>query len=91
MLAFPSDLCIVLVSIFVSDPSGYRVFRHERLGMLLAGHLGRIATVNIEISRRLFLKGATAGVAATSLAAFGFGETEAAHAAAIRPFKLASL
>ena len=59
--------------------------------MLLAGHLWRIATVNIEISRRLFLKGATAGVAATSLAAFGFGETEAAQAAAIRPFKLASL
>lgn len=45
----------------------------------------------MEVSRRLFLKGATAGVAATSLAAFGFGETEAAHAAAIRAFKLAGL
>lgn len=47
--------------------------------------------MNMEVSRRLFLKGATAGVAATSLAAFGFGETEAAHAAAIRSFKLAGL
>lgn len=47
--------------------------------------------MNMELSRRLFLKGATAGVAATSLAAFGFGETEAAHAAAIRAFKLTGL
>lgn len=47
--------------------------------------------MNMELSRRLFLKGATAGVAVTSLAAFGFGETEAAHAAAIRSFKLAGL
>jgi len=45
----------------------------------------------MELSRRLFLKGATAGVAATSLAAFGFGETEAAHAASVRAFKLAGL
>jgi formate dehydrogenase major subunit len=45
--------------------------------------------VNIEISRRLFLKGASAGLAGTVLGAFGFGDVEAAYASAIRAFKLA--
>lgn len=45
----------------------------------------------MELSRRTFMKGAGAGLAATSLGAFGFGDVEAAYAAAIRPFKLANL
>jgi formate dehydrogenase major subunit len=45
--------------------------------------------MNIEFSRREFLRTASAGVAGTSLGAFGFGEAEAAYAEAIRPFKLA--
>ena len=45
--------------------------------------------MNIEISRRLFLKGAGAGLAGTALNAFGFGEIEAAYAKSIRSFKLA--
>jgi len=40
------------------------------------------------ISRRHFFRGAGAGIAGTTLGAFGFGEIEAAHAANIRPFKL---
>ncbi|RAI38795.1 molybdopterin oxidoreductase [Rhodoplanes roseus] len=46
--------------------------------------------MNMEISRRGFLAGAGAGLAGTTLGAFGFGDVEAAHAAAIRPFKLAN-
>src|SRR5215470_17554869 len=45
--------------------------------------------MNMELSRRHFLVGAGAGLAGTALGAFGFGEIEAVHAAAIRPFKLA--
>lgn len=45
--------------------------------------------MNMEISRRSFLKGAGAGVAATTLGAFGFGEAEAAFVAGLRPYKLA--
>ena len=44
--------------------------------------------MNMELSRRQFMKGAGAGLAGTTLGAFGFGDIEAAHAAAIRPFKL---
>lgn len=44
--------------------------------------------MNMELSRRQFLIGASAGVAVTSLGAFGFGQIEAAQAAAIRAFKL---
>src|SRR5262245_51027893 len=44
--------------------------------------------MNMELSRRQFLGAAGAGVAATALGAFGFGEIEAAHAKAIRDFKL---
>jgi formate dehydrogenase major subunit len=44
--------------------------------------------MNMELTRRQFMQGAGAGVAGTTLGAFGFGGIEAAHAAAIRPFKL---
>jgi formate dehydrogenase major subunit len=45
--------------------------------------------MNVELSRRAFLQTAGAGLAGTTLGAFGFADVEAAHAAAIRPFKLA--
>jgi len=44
--------------------------------------------MNMELSRRQFMTGASAGLAVTTLGALGFGETETAYAAAIRPFKL---
>lgn len=44
--------------------------------------------MNMELSRRQFLRTAGAGIAGTSLGAFGFGGVEEAHADAIRPFKL---
>lgn len=44
--------------------------------------------MNIELSRRQFLGGAGAAVAATALGSFGFGAVEGAYAEAIRPFKL---
>lgn len=44
--------------------------------------------MNIDLSRRGFLRLAGAGVAATSLGAMGFGEAEAAEAAHVRAFKL---
>jgi len=46
--------------------------------------------VNMELSRRQFMAGASAGLAGTTLGALGFGEVEVAYAAAIRPFKLAT-
>ena len=46
--------------------------------------------MNIDLSRRGFLKLAGAGVAATSLGAMGFGEAEAAEEAHVRAFKLAT-
>ena len=46
--------------------------------------------MNMELSRRQFLKGAGAGVAGTALSAFGFGEVEKAYADAIRAFKLSA-
>lgn len=46
--------------------------------------------MNIDLSRRSFLKLAGAGVAATSLGAMGFGQAEAAEAAHVRAFKLAT-
>jgi formate dehydrogenase major subunit len=45
--------------------------------------------MNMELSRRQFMAGAGAGLAGTSIGALGFGEIEAAHAASIRPFRLA--
>jgi formate dehydrogenase major subunit len=47
--------------------------------------------VNMELSRRQFVIGASAGVAGTTLGALGFGNIESAYAASIRPFKLANL
>ncbi|WCR09595.1 twin-arginine translocation signal domain-containing protein [Paracoccus stylophorae] len=44
--------------------------------------------MNIDLTRRSFLRLAGAGVAATSLGAMGFGEAEAAEAAHVRAFKL---
>ncbi len=46
--------------------------------------------MNMELSRRQFIAGASAGIAGTTIGALGFGDVEAAHAAAIRPWKLAS-
>lgn len=46
--------------------------------------------MNMDLSRRLFLKGAAVGLAGTTLGALGFGDIEAAYAQAIRPFKLAN-
>jgi len=45
--------------------------------------------MNMELSRRQFLRAGTAGVAGTTLGALGFGEAETAYAASIRPYKLA--
>ncbi len=44
--------------------------------------------MNMELSRRRFMVGASAGLAGTTLGALGFGELEQAYAIAIRPFKL---
>jgi len=46
--------------------------------------------MNMELSRRQFLGTATAGMAGSTLAAFGFGDIESAYAASIRPWKLAT-
>jgi formate dehydrogenase major subunit len=46
--------------------------------------------MNMELSRRQFMKGAGAGIAGTTLGALGFGGVEAAYAEGIRSFKLAS-
>ena len=45
--------------------------------------------MNMELSRRTFLKGAGAGVAVTTLGAFGFSEAEAAFVEGLRPYRLA--
>lgn len=45
--------------------------------------------MNMQFSRRQFLKGTGAGVAGSALGAFGFGDAEVALAQAVRPFKLA--
>jgi formate dehydrogenase major subunit len=44
--------------------------------------------MNMELSRRQFIAGASAGIAGTTIGALGFGDAEVAYAAAIRPFKL---
>ena len=44
--------------------------------------------MNIEVSRRHFMKLAGAGAAGTAIAAFGFGEAEAQVAALVKPFRL---
>lgn len=45
--------------------------------------------MNMELSRRQFLRAGGVGIAGTTLGALGFGEAESAHAASIRPYKLA--
>ena len=45
--------------------------------------------MNIEVSRRHFMKMAGTGVAGSAIGAFGFGDAEAMVAAHVRPFKLA--
>ena len=47
--------------------------------------------MNIDLSRRSFLRLAGAGVGATSLGALGFAQAEAAEAAHVRDFKLATM
>src|ERR1044071_3101789 len=44
--------------------------------------------MTIDVTRRTFLRVDAAGAAGTALSAFGFGGIEAAHADAIRAFKL---
>jgi formate dehydrogenase major subunit len=44
--------------------------------------------MNIEVSRRHFMKLAGAGAAGSTIAAFGFGEAEAQLAAHVKPFRL---
>jgi len=44
--------------------------------------------MNMDLSRRAFLRGASVGVAGTALGAFGFGGVEEAYAAAVKPFRL---
>ena len=46
--------------------------------------------MNVELSRRQFLGGTGAVVAASALGSFGFGAVETAYAESIRPFKLAN-
>jgi formate dehydrogenase major subunit len=46
--------------------------------------------MNMQLSRRQFVVGASAGLTGTTLGALGFGDVETAYAAAIRPFKLAN-
>src|SRR3984885_4304866 len=46
--------------------------------------------MNIEVSRRHFIKLAGAGVAGSAIGALGFGDAEAMVAAHVRPFKLAN-
>lgn len=44
--------------------------------------------MNMELSRRAFMRGAGAGLAGTAMGALGFGDIEAAHASSIRAYKL---
>ena len=44
--------------------------------------------MNMELSRRAFMRGTGAGLAGTAIGAFGFGDVEKAHAASIRAYKL---
>ena len=44
--------------------------------------------MNMDLSRRQFMKGASAGLAGTAIGAFGFAEAETAYAQTVRPFKL---
>lgn len=44
--------------------------------------------MNMELSRRAFMRGTGAGLAGTAIGAFGFGDIEKAHADSIRAYKL---
>src|SRR5262245_53943615 len=44
--------------------------------------------MNMDLSRRQFMKGASAGLAGTAIGSFGFAEAETAYAQTVRPFKL---
>ena len=44
--------------------------------------------MNMEISRRRFMQGASASLVGTTLGALGFGDIESAYATSIRPWKL---
>jgi formate dehydrogenase major subunit len=46
--------------------------------------------MNMELSRRQFMKGVGAGLAGTTIGALGFGEVEVAYAQAVRPFRRAN-
>src|SRR5581483_8038843 len=50
---------------------------------------GGTCPMNIEVSRRHFMKLAGAGAAGSAIGALGFGDAEAMVAAHVRPFKLA--
>ena len=45
--------------------------------------------MNVQVSRRQFMKLAGAGAAGSAIAALGFGEAEAQLATSIKPFRLA--
>jgi len=47
--------------------------------------------MNMELSRRAFLRTAGVGLAGTAIEAFGFGDIEAAHADSIRPYRLVNM
>ena len=47
--------------------------------------------MNMDLSRRQFMKGASAGLAVTTLGALGFGGIEEALASSIRPYKLSGV
>jgi formate dehydrogenase major subunit len=55
------------------------------------GDLEGEPAMNMELSRRQFMKGTGAGIAGTAIGALGFGDIEEAFASSIRPYKLAGL
>lgn len=63
---------------------GSTLLKRPPLGALVS----RRPTVNMELSRRQFIAGASVGLAGTAIGALGFGDVETAYAEAIRPFKL---
>src|SRR5690606_18495628 len=69
--------------------SGKRIHWLLRPFRSLPSGLEETRLMNIEVSRRHFLKLAGAGAAGSALGALGFEDAEAAVAAHVRPFKLA--
>jgi formate dehydrogenase major subunit len=70
----PADLIALQVSIGVRR----RGYKRSQEG----------TSMNMDLSRRQFMKSAGAGLAGTTIGALGFADVETACAAAIRPFKL---